>query len=313
VNTIRRRTLVLGAILAFLSPAAPSEQSQKATRLVQEDRIKKLEEQADDIEKAASSAAMEKDYITRTQKAYESYYEKVLHTQMWTLGIAGLILTAVFVFAVRFSLNSINERAKMAMADATTQTRNEFARTVAKEVQKLWDSNAADVRKLKEGLTAQMTELEKNLKDRSDFQSQFVQGLAEGFEERHADSLATFRKALRTYKAGKAQNLIETRFGATTARYIFELLRKEHGENYVKKTGEELADPLYNELEEELAVAALQTPWLTPFINEKKLADPEPATHEPVSEVRPAAPIPVVLPEEPDLTVGEEPDPYAVA
>jgi len=296
VNTIRRRTLVLGAILAFLSPAAPSEQSQKATRLVQEDRIKKLEEQADDIEKAASSAAMEKDYITRTQKAYESYYEKVLHTQMWTLGIAGLILTAVFVFAVRFSLNSINERAKMAMADATTQTRNEFARTVAKE-----------------GLTAQMTELEKNLKDRSDFQSQFVQGLAEGFEERHADSLATFRKALRTYKAGKAQNLIETRFGATTARYIFELLRKEHGENYVKKTGEELADPLYNELEEELAVAALQTPWLTPFINEKKLADPEPATHEPVSEVRPAAPIPVVLPEEPDLTVGEEPDPYAVA
>jgi hypothetical protein len=60
VNTIRRRTLVLAAALAFLGPAVRSEQSQKAARPAQEDRIKKLDERADAVEKAASSAVLEK-------------------------------------------------------------------------------------------------------------------------------------------------------------------------------------------------------------------------------------------------------------
>jgi hypothetical protein len=305
VKTICRITLVLVAALAFLCPAVRAEQSQKAARPAQEDRIKKLEERADAVEKAASGAAIEKDYITRTQKQYESYYEKVLHTQLWTLGIAGLILTGVFGFAVRFSLNMLDERAKSAMAEATAQMRNEYARTVAKEVQKLWDSNAGDVKKLKEGLTAQVAELEKNLKDKSDFLFQFAGGLAGNIGERPGDSAATFRKALRTYKAGKSRNLIETKFGATTVRNIFELLRREHGEN-LEKAREELAGPLYDDLEEELAVAALQTPWLTPLINERKPASPEPPTYEPPSDAHLAAPAPA------DILVGEEPDPYAV-
>jgi hypothetical protein len=306
VYTIRRRTVVLGAALAFLGSAARSEQPQKAARPVQEDRIKKLEERVDAAEKAASVAAMERDYIARTQKQYESYYEKVLRTEMWTLGIMGLILAAVSGFAVRFSLNTINERAKMAMAEATTQTRNEFARTGAKEVQKLWDSNAADIKKLKEGLTTQIAELEKNLKDRSEFQFQFVQGLAGSIDLRPGDSVVAFRNALRTYKSGKSRKLIETRFGATTARYIFELLRKEHGEKYVEKTREELADPLYDQLEEELAAAALQSPWITPLINERKPVLPEPPTQEPTVAVRPAAPTPVVLSAEADLAIDVE-------
>jgi len=125
---------------------------------------------------------MEKDYITRTQKQYESYYQKVLNMQMWTLGIMGLILTGVFVLVARFSLKMIDEQTKTATAGATVQMRNEYARALAKEVQKLWDSNAADVKKLKETLTARFAELEQNLKDRSDFQMQFVQALAEGLD-----------------------------------------------------------------------------------------------------------------------------------
>ena len=60
MNTTRRRTLVLAAALAFLGPAVRSEQSQKAARPAQESRIKKPEERADAVEKAASSAVMEK-------------------------------------------------------------------------------------------------------------------------------------------------------------------------------------------------------------------------------------------------------------
>ncbi len=269
MTTIRQRILFLAAVLAFFSPALRSEQPQKASRTTPEDRLKKLEERADAAEKAASSAVMEKDYITRTQKQYESYYQKAFNTQMWTLGIMGLLLAGVYVLVARFSLKMIDEQTKTATAGATVQMRNEYARALAKGVQKLWDSNAAD-----------------------------VQG----------DSLLTFRNALRTYKSGKPRNLIEAQMGATTARSIFESLRKKHGENYVDKAREELADSLYNGLQEELALAALQSPWLTPLINHRSPALPEPLAPEPAAEGRPIATIPQTDPPEPDLPLDEESD-----
>jgi hypothetical protein len=308
VTTIHQRILFLAAVLAFFGPALRSEQPQKASRPTQEDRLKKLEERADAAEKAASSAVMEKDYITRTQKQYESYYQKVLNTQMWTLGIMGVILTGVFVLVARFSLKMIDEQTKTATAGATVQMRNEYARALAREVQKLWDSNAADAKKLKETLTAQFAELQQNLKDRSDFQMQFVQALAEGLDERQGDSLLTFRDALRTYKSGKPRNLTEAKVGATTARSIFELLRRKHGENYVDKAREELADSLYNGLEEELALAALQSLWLTPLINERSPALPEPPAPEPATQERSIATPPETTRPEPDLPLDEESD-----
>ena len=134
MTSIHQRILVLAAFLAIFSPTLRSEQPQKASRATLEDRLKKLEERADAAEKAASTAVMEKDYLTRTQKQYESYYQKVLNTQMWTLGIMGLILTGVFVLVARFSLKMIDEQTKTATAGATVQMRNEYARALAKDV-----------------------------------------------------------------------------------------------------------------------------------------------------------------------------------
>jgi multidrug efflux pump subunit AcrB len=307
---MRHRILFLVAVLAFFSPSLRSQQAQKASHPTQEDRLKKLEDRVDAAEKAASSAAMERDYLTRSEKQYESYYQKVLNTQIWTMAIMGVILTGVFVLVARFSLKMIDEQTKTATAGATVQMRNEYARALAKEVQKLWDSNAADIKRLKEAQTAQFAELEQNLKDRSDFQMQFVQAQAEGLEERQGDSLLAFRNALRTYKSGKPRRLIEAKLGATTARSIFELLRKQHGENYADKAREELADSLYNGLEEELALAALQSPWLTPLVNERKPALPEPPapSPEPAAEARPVATIPETVPRETDLPFDEESD-----
>jgi len=309
VITMRQHILVLAVLLAFFSPVAlRAEQSQKASHPTPEDRLKKLEERADAAEKAAASAAMEKDYITRTQKQYESYYPKVLNTQMWTMAIMGIILTGVFVLVARFSLKLIDEQTKTATAGATVQMRNEYARALAKDVQKLWDSNAADVKKLKEALTAEFAQLEQNLKDRSGFQMQFVQALAEDLDDRQGDSLQAFRNALRTYKSGKPRHLIEAKVGATTVRSIFESLRRKHGENYVDKAREELADSLYNDLEEELALAALQSPWLTPLINEGSPVLPEPPAPEPAAEGRPIATIRETDPPEPDLPFDDESD-----
>ena len=308
MTTIRQRILVLAAALAIFSPALRSEQPQKASRGTPEDRLKKLEERADAAEKAASNAEMEKDYITRTQKQYESYYQKVLNTQMWTLGMMGLILTGVFVLVARFSLKMIDEQTKTATAGATVQMRNEYARALAKEVQKLWESNAADVKQLKETLTAQFAELGQNLKDRSNFQMQFVQALAESLDEPQGDSLLTFRNALRTYKSGKPRKLIEAKVGATTTRSLFESLRRKHGENYLDRAREELADSLYNGLEEELALAALESPWLTPLINERSPAVAEAPPPEPTAEERPVATIRETDPPKADLPFDEESD-----
>ena len=100
---------------------------------------------------------------------------------------------------------------------------------------------------------------------------------------------------------------IEAKVGATVARSIFESLRRKHGENYIDKAREELADSLYNGLDEELALAALQSPWLTPLINERSPALPEPAA-KPVAEGRPVATIPEIDRPEPDLSFDEESD-----
>ena len=307
MNTIRRRILILAAAFAFLSPAVRCEQAQRNQRPMQDDRIKKLEDRADEAEKAVSAAAMEKDYIARTQKLYESYYQRTLNTQLWALGIVGLLLTAVFVLVVRFSLNLFEQRTKLATADATAQLRNEHTRILAKEVQKLWDSNASDNRKLREALTAQAAEVERNFKNLCDFQIQFMQGLAGATEERQDETVASFRQALTAYKASKPRNLIEAKVGAIILRYIFESLQKKHGENFEEKAREELADGLYNDLQEELALTALQSPWLTPLIKERNPAPPEPAAVEPAAEARSAATTVMTLPAEPpDPTLDEE-------
>jgi hypothetical protein len=313
VNTLCHRILVFLAVLAFLSPIARCEQPQKASHSAQEDRIKRLEDRADAAEKAASAAALEKDFLTRTQHWYESYYQKTLNTQLWTLAIVGLLLTAVFGLVARFSLNMIDERTKTATAGATVQMRNEYARALAKEVQKLWDSNAADNKKLKEALTTQIAELDQNLKDRSEFHTQFVQALIASAEQRHDDSLATFRQALTTYKVAKPRNVFETRLGATAIRYAFDSLQRKHGDNYVDNARLELAEPLYNGLQEELAVAALQLPWLTPLVNERTPAVPEPpppapAAPHPTSEPRATAHTPVAMHPDADLPLDEESD-----
>jgi hypothetical protein len=313
MNKICRCILLLVAAFTFISPVIRSEQPQKASHPSQEDRIKKLEDRADATEKAAAAAAMEKDYIARTQKLYESYYQKTFNTQMWTLGIVGILLTAVFGLVAKLSLETFEQRTKLATADATAQMRNEHGRILAKEVQKLWDSNAADTKKLKETLTAQIAVLEQNLKDRSEFEIQFVHGLVGTAEDHHDHSVANFRQALTAYKSSKTRNLIETKLGATTVRLIFEALRKKHGENFEEKAREELADPLYNGLEEELALTALQSPWLAPLITERSPAVPEPPAPEAANDPRPVTPTPEVLHQrfesaEQFVTVDEESD-----
>jgi len=79
-------------------------------------------------------------------------------------------------------------------------------------------------------------------------------------------------------------------------------------ELYLRHLKEIPAPDLYDGLEEELALAALHIPWLTPLINERSPATPEPPVLEKASEPRTAALTPPVRSAEPDWTGDEEAD-----
>ncbi len=86
------------------APPSPNSQAQL------EDRVKELETRLSAAEQKAASATMEKDYITRVQKQYETYYEKAFNTQVTTLSIIALFITIVFGLTHRTRRSSGIER-----------------------------------------------------------------------------------------------------------------------------------------------------------------------------------------------------------
>jgi hypothetical protein len=69
-------------LIVLLAAHSPTLAQQKTapppphTQAQLEDRVKELETRLDSAEQKAAGAAMEKDYITRVQKQYETYYER---------------------------------------------------------------------------------------------------------------------------------------------------------------------------------------------------------------------------------------------
>lgn len=276
MKTKRLLILALGAAVICLLPFFSAEALQKSTpppkpsQAELEDRVKELEDRQSAAEQKAASAAMEKDYITRVQKQYEAYYEKAFNTQVWILSILGLILTTLFFLAGRFGFGIFDRRIEMALREASAQLRTEFTQMLVKESQALREGNAAQIKELDSTLAARIGDLEKDLKTRSDFQFQFAQGLAAGADERYANARTNFRFALETYKSGKPRQLFEKKSGALTTHNIFVTLKKEDETNFEENAKKELADELYNDLEDELALAAVDLTWLAPLLKERK-------------------------------------------
>jgi hypothetical protein len=216
------------------APSSPQSQAQL------EERVKELEKRLDAAEQKAASAAMEKDYITRVQKQYETYYKEVLSTQTWTIGIFGLVLTALLIGASIFSFNVFDSRTKSAIGAALTEVENR---------------NASQLKTLEDGLTKRISQQEEDLKNRSSFQFGFAQGMAVSADKRYAEARRSFRRALEIYKLGKARQLIPRSSGVNAVRNVFVQLYNEDHANFTENARLELADPLYSDLEEELALA----------------------------------------------------------
>ena len=64
------------------------------------------------------------------------------------------------------------------------------------------------------------------------------------------------------------------RSGTVAVHNIFNQFPYEDEANFVENAKEELADEFYNDLEAELALAAVQLDWLAPLVKERKAAAP---------------------------------------
>jgi len=284
------------AATALQKPAPPSPQSQAQL----EDRVNKLETDLRAAEQKAERATMEKDYILRTQNHYEAYYKEVFSTQahiLWTIGVTATLLsitlTAVFFIAGRFGFNIFDRRIDAALRDAAAQLRTEFAERLANETNALQQARAAELKVLEDGLAERISQQEEDLTTRSRFQFDFAQGLAAGADQRPKDAGAAFRRALNSYKRGKARQLIPSRSAAIALRNLFVVFPREDEENFLEKAKKELADEFYDDLEDELARAALTVDWLGPLLKERKPApSPAAAAESKTAEAAPAEPPP---------------------
>lgn len=283
MKSSRLLALVLGAALAFLalasSPQAPpkSPPPSGVTPAQTEERIKQLEARADAAEKAAASAAMEKDYLARVQKQYESYYERAFNTMLGIVGIIALIIAVISWATARFSLDFFDRRVQAAV----TKAQEDVTATINIELGKLRNENAAQTKELDTALTAKIAQVDQDLKDRSTYQFCFAQALAAGADERFDDARISFREALKLYKAFKPRQLFKTTTGALVIRNIFVSIEKQHPDAHQERAKEELTDPLYNHLHDELAGAALEIPWLALLINERMQNSPTPPAPPP--------------------------------
>ena len=168
---------------------------------------------------------------------------------------------------------SASRRTQDRLRHASTKLRTEFTQTLQTGLQTLKDSNAA-----------QAKALEADLKIQSDFQFHYVRALAGYIAGQYAESRRLLRRALAIYKSGKPKQLIEKQYGALAAVNIFLAFWDEDAPNHVKNATNELAEELYDGLEEELALAAVSIAWLGPLLKERKPTPSQPTPAESKTE-----------------------------
>jgi hypothetical protein len=98
-----------------------------------------------------------------------------------------------------------------------------------------------------------------------------VQGRASVADEQYAEAVSSFHSALKSYKLRKTRNLTKsTKSGVATILNLFVSIRSANEKDYLERTRAELADPVYDGLEEELASVLQYLPWVAPLVDERR-------------------------------------------
>jgi hypothetical protein len=272
LKTIRACVLALAAITSAAT-AKPQQQKPAAAQPTQaqlQQQIDELKQRLADGELKAKSADLDKDYITRIQKQYETYYEKAFNTQVAIISIITLLITIVLWAATRFGLNIFERLNKSAIGETSAQLRADYTKALADEVQKLKDLNDTNIKELEQTLTSKISQLGNDILDRTQFQFQFTQALAFSADKKPEQAIRHYRSAIKIYKEPGTREIITKETAAIVIGNILGRVGHMHPENSETKIKEELAKPLYDDLEDELAHTAMIRPKFAALISQRK-------------------------------------------
>jgi hypothetical protein len=102
----------------------------------------------------------------------------------------------------------------------------------------------------------------------------FTSGLAAAARGRHRDARREFRDALKLYKTSGFCKVITSGRVRDCITNIAASITKEHPDDYIEQIRQELQDPLYDGLEDELAAIAMRWPGLAVVIRDRKSPAP---------------------------------------
>lgn len=300
MKTIRVCILALVAITT-VTQAKPQQQKPAAqpTQAQLQQQIEELKKRLDEAELKAKSADLDKDYITRVQKQYEAYYEKVLSTQTTTVALVGILISIILAIAAKFSFDIFDTRTKTALEQAITQQRNEYAQTLATEVQKLKESNDKEMKSLSDALRTEITDESNDLRALSRWNLHVAQGFAFGASQDYARQTTQFRRATEVYKLTKPRNILSPKTAANTIHNtLLGIDLQAAEEQKAEKIREELSNHLYDGLEIELALVAVAHPEYAQAINQRQ--NPTPPASQPTAQATAAEEPPPAGPAEPE-------------
>jgi len=268
------------------APPQPTEQQKLKERVDAHDSdIRALKEKAD-------GAAIEKDYIERTQKDTEKYYERAFETQVKFLDWIVILVAAVPLLVGLLSFRAIDRRIQDRLRHASTQLRTEFNQRLDERFAELAKKNADQTEELEGALTKRVQQATQDLTIKDNFQFQFVQGLTMLSDGRFDLARTHFRLAVAAYKNGKPRRLLRPAQGVRALLNIFVAFHREDQNTQQQKAKTEVASPFYDDLHAELAEAALELTWLAAPVKERKETTPalESATTEAAPVTQPEDP-----------------------
>jgi hypothetical protein len=264
------------------APAQPTEQQKL------KERVDGLESQLKEAQAKADRASIEKDYIERVEKDTKEFYSQAFNSQMWTLGIMGIILAAVFGLTARFGLNLFDRRMQDALRDASTKLREEFTKKLTDELQDLEKSNIDQMARLEESLQKRIAQLSSDLDIRSNFQNEHAYAYSAAMGSLWPSAADGFRRALTIYKEQQARQLIPKAAAACTICQLLECISASELDKFPENAAKELATPLFSGLDPERALAATLGPKYAPFLTKSPQRPTQPT--RPGTASRPAAP-----------------------
>jgi hypothetical protein len=207
---------------------------------------------------------------------------------MWTLGIMGIILAAVFGLTARFGLNLFDRRIQDALRDASTKLREEFTKKLEDELQNLEKSNTDQMARLEESLQKRIAQLGTDLDIRSHFQSEHAHAFSAAMGSLWPNAADGFRRALAIYNEQQSRQLIPKSAAAGTICQLLTSIRASEPDKFSENAAKELATPLFSGLDEERALAATFDSELAPLLKKSPQRPTPPA--RPGTASMPAAP-----------------------